>query len=132
MVGFAGETENDFRESLDFVKEIGFEKVHVFPYSIRKGTRAEKFDGHLDAEIKDERCKIMIEETEKIRRAYMESQLGRTYSVIFETSDSEGYLTGHTANFIPVKVKAPEKLRGEMRDVLLTEIGEDFCIGEIV
>ena len=132
MVGFAGETENDFRESLDFVKEIGFEKVHVFPYSIRKGTRAEKFDGHLDAEIKDERCKIMIEETEKIRRAYMESQLGRTYSVIFETSDSEGYLTGHTANFIPVKVKAPEKLRGEMRDVLLTEIGEDFCIGETV
>ena len=131
MVGFAGETEDDFRESLDFVKEIGFEKVHVFPYSIRKGTRAEKFDGHLDASVKDERCRIMIEETEKIRRAYLESQIGRIYSVIFETSDSDGYLTGHTANFIPVKVKAPDELRGEIKDVLLTETGDDFCIGTI-
>ena len=80
---------------------------------------------------KDERCRIMIEETEKIRRAFMKSQIGKVYSVIFETSDSEGYLTGHTANFIPVKVKAPEKLRGEIKDVLLTETDEDFCIGEI-
>ena len=129
MVGFAGETEEDFADSLNFVKEIAFEKVHVFPYSIRKGTHAEKFDGHLDASVKDERCKIMIEATEKIRKDYMEKQLGRSYSVIFETSDSDGYLTGHTANFIPVKVKAPDELRGEIRDVTLTEVGEDFCIG---
>lgn len=131
MVGFAGETEEDFEESLSFVKEMGFEKVHVFPYSIRKGTRAEKFDGHLDASVKDERCRIMIEETEKIRRAFMKSQIGKVYSVIFETSDSEGYLTGHTANFIPVKVKAPEKLRGEIKDVILTEVCEDYCIGTL-
>ena len=129
MVGFAGETDEDFIDSLNFVKEIAFEKVHVFPYSIRKGTRAEKFDGHLDASIKDERCKIMIEETEKIRKDFLEKQIGRAYSVIFETSDSEGYLTGHTANFIPVKVKAPDELRGEIRDVIFTEAHDDFCIG---
>ena len=129
MVGFAGETDEDFIDSLNFVKEIAFEKVHVFPYSIRKGTRAEKFDGHLDASIKDERCKIMIEETEKIRKDFLEKQIGRAYSVIFETSDSEGYLTGHTANFIPVKVKAPDELRGEIRDVIFTEAHDDFCVG---
>lgn len=129
MVGFAGETDEDFIDSLNFVKEIAFEKVHVFPYSIRKGTRAEKFDGHLDASVKDERCKIMIEETEKIRKDFLEKQIGRAYSVIFETSDSEGYLTGHTANFIPVKVKAPDELRGEIRDVIFTEAHDDFCVG---
>lgn len=131
MVGFAGETDEEFIDSLNFVKEIAFEKVHVFPYSIRKGTRAEKFDGHLDASVKDERCKIMIEETEKIRKDFLEKQIGRAYSVIFETSDSEGYLTGHTANFIPVKVKASDELRGEIRDVVITEIGEDYCLGQL-
>lgn len=131
MVGFAGETEEDFEDSLSFVKEIGFEKVHVFPYSIRKGTRAEKFDGHLDAGIKDERCRIMIEETEKIRKTFLERQIGKVYSVIFETSDSEGYLTGHTANFIPVKVKAPDSLRSEIYEVVITEASDDFCIGKL-
>ena len=131
MVGFAGETDEYFRESLDFVKEIAFEKTHVFPYSIRKGTRAEKFTDHVDSSVKDERCKLMIEETEKIRKEFMEKQIGRTYGVLFETSDNEGYLTGHTANFIPVKVKADESLKGEIRDVRLTEISDDFCIGTI-
>jgi tRNA A37 methylthiotransferase MiaB len=73
----------------------------------------------------------MIEETEKIRKDFLEKQIGRAYSVIFETSDSEGYLTGHTANFIPVKVKAPDELRGEIRDVVITEIGEDYCLGQL-
>lgn len=132
MVGFAGETEEDFSESLNFVKEIAFEKVHVFPYSIRKGTRAEKFDGHLDASVKDERCRIMIEETEKIRKEFMKKQIGKTCSVLFETSDNDGYLTGHTANFIPIKVKAPDLFRGEIKDVIVTETTDEFCLGELV
>lgn len=133
MVGFAGETEEDFNESLSFVKEIGFEKVHVFPYSIRKGTRAEKFDGHLDASVKDERCRIMIEETEKLRKEFMSKQIGRTFPVLFETTDSEGYLTGHTANFIPVKAKGSDCFRGEIKDVAIRSVSEeDCCIGEII
>ncbi|MGN1442202.1 MAG: tRNA (N(6)-L-threonylcarbamoyladenosine(37)-C(2))-methylthiotransferase MtaB, partial [Acutalibacteraceae bacterium] len=86
MVGFAGETDEDFKESLEFVKEIGFEKVHVFPYSVRKGTRAEKFSGQIDKATKEKRCHIMLSETEIIRRAFFDSQKGKTVSVLFEST----------------------------------------------
>ena len=133
MVGFAGETEEDFRESLDFVKEIGFEKVHVFPYSIRTGTRAEKFDGHLPKHIKDERCKIMIDETDKMRLDFFRTQIGKTVSVLFETKTRDGFICGHTPNYTPVKVKSPHDFCGEIRDVKIISVSDDdFCIGELI
>lgn len=133
MVGFAGETEEDFKESLDFVKEIGFEKVHVFPYSIRKGTRAEKLPGHLDQSIKDERCKIMIDETEKIRREFFIKQEGKEFTVIAETKDKDGFFTGYTHNYIPVKFPEQKINQGESVKIKITDIGDgDFCIGEII
>ncbi len=131
MVGFTGESDADFKESLTFVKEIAFEKVHVFPYSVRKGTKAEKLTGHLSKAVKEERCKIMITETEKIRREFFESQTGKTHDVILETADSDGFLTGHTANYIPVKVKLPESFQGQTVEVKITAIGNgDFCLAE--
>ena len=133
MVGFAGESEEDFNESLNFVKEISFEKVHVFPYSVRKGTRAEKLTGHLEQTIKDDRCKIMIEETEKIRRNFFEAQKDKIFSVIPETIDKEGYYTGYTANYIPVKFKGEAELHGKTVKIKITAIGDgDFCTGEII
>lgn len=133
MVGFAGESDEDFKESLEFVKEIGFEKVHVFPYSVRSGTKAEKMDGHLPKSVKDKRCKIMIEETDKIRKAFFESQIGKTVNVLFETQTKDGFLCGHTPNYTPVKVKAPQELCGEFKDVKIISVSnEDFCIGEII
>lgn len=133
MVGFAGESEADFKESLRFVKEIGFEKVHVFPYSIRKGTRAEKLDGHLEQKIKDERCKIMIDETEKLRRNFFDSQKGRCYDVIPEVCDKDGFYNGYTANYIPVKFKADSSLQGKCVQIKITATGDgDYCIGELI
>lgn len=134
MVGFAGETQEDFEESLRFAKEIAFEKVHIFPYSIRKGTRAEKLTGHLDKSIKDERCKILTAQTDKIRQDFFFSQLGRSYGVLIESkTDSDGYYTGHTANYIPVKVKLPQDFCGSIVDVIITEVSTDgYCIGEII
>lgn len=132
MVGFAGESEEDFEESLEFVKEIAFEKVHVFPYSVRKGTRAEKFDGQLDMKTKEERCRIMIEETDRIRREFFKKQIGKVYPVLFETTDNDGYLAGHTANFIPIKTIAPEEFRGKMKKVIIKDFSNDFCIGELI
>lgn len=133
MVGFAGETDSDFEDSLNFVREIGFEKVHVFPYSIRTGTRAEKFTGHLPKAVKNKRASVMIEETEKIRREFFESQIGKTVSVLFETVTSDGYICGHTANYTPIKTKTPLNLCGEFKDVKITAVAEDdFCIGEVI
>lgn len=133
MVGFAGESEEDFKESLDFIKDTGFEKVHVFPYSVRRGTRAEKLPGHLDSRIKDERCKIMLEEAEKIRRSFFASQIGKSYSVIPEVTDKDGFYTGYTANYIPVKFKADGDLYGKTVSIKITATGDgDYCIGEII
>lgn len=70
MVGFAGETDGDFAESLRFAEEIGFAKVHVFAYSVREGTRAAKMDGHLPQSVKDARSREMIERTDALREAF--------------------------------------------------------------
>ncbi|MBR5437463.1 MAG: tRNA (N(6)-L-threonylcarbamoyladenosine(37)-C(2))-methylthiotransferase MtaB [Clostridia bacterium] len=133
MVGFAGETEEDFKESLDFVKETGFEKVHVFPYSVRKGTKAEKLGGHVEKKVKEERSHIMSQVAEEIRFDFFRNQVGRKYSVLFETRDKDGYICGHTANYIPVKVKFSGEMQGETADVIIKEVStDDYCIGEIV
>lgn len=131
MVGFAGETEEDFEESLSFVKEIGFEKVHVFPYSVRTGTKAEKMNGHLPKKVKDERCHIMLRETDKIRKQFLTSQIGKTVSVLFESKTASGFICGHTANYTPIKVKSPLEPSGEIREVKIIGVSDDdFCIGE--
>ena len=133
MVGFAGETQEDFETSLSFMEEIAFEKVHVFPYSVRKGTRAEKLEGHLDKKVKEERCKIMIEKAEEIRRDFFKAQTDKTYSIIIETQIDDGYCTGHTANYIPVKIKLPNGINGSLVDVKITDVSdEDYLIGEII
>ena len=133
MVGFAGESDADFETSLKFMEEIAFEKVHVFPYSVRKGTRAEKLDGHLDKRIKEERCKIMIERAEAIRRDFFKKQIGKTYGIIIESKTDSGYYTGHTANYIPVKIKTklPDDMGGSLVNVKIIELSdEDYLIGE--
>lgn len=134
MVGFAGESEDDFEKSLDFVKETGFEKVHVFPYSVRKGTRAEKLPDHLDKCVKEKRCKIMIDLTEKIRREFFLGQIGKIFTVIPENCDKDGFYNGYTANYIPVKFKAEnEEIKGSFVKIKITAIGDgDFCFGEII
>lgn len=133
MVGFAGESDEDFQTSLKFMEEIGFEKVHVFPYSVRKGTRAEKLDGHLDKKVKEDRCRIMIEKAEKIRRDFFAEQVGKTFSIIIESKTDDGYYTGHTANYIPVKTKLPSDLNGSIVDVKIIGVSdEDYLTGEII
>lgn len=132
MVGFCGESDEDFEESLNFVKEIGFEKVHVFPYSVRTGTKAEKMDGHLAKAVKEKRAAIMIDECEKIRRNYLNSQIGKAVTVLFESKEKDCMILGHTANYTPVKVHGSHELFGKFADVRITDATNDFCIGEII
>ena len=132
MVGFCGESEEDFEESLRFVKEIGFEKVHVFPYSVRVGTKAEKMDGHLPKAIKEKRAEIMISECEKMRDSFLKSQIGKTVNVLFESKEKDGMILGHTANYTPVKVYGGHELCGKFSNVKITGTGNDCCTGEII
>ena len=131
MVGFAGESEEDFKASMAFVKEIGFAKVHVFPYSLRKGTRAESLPDHVSPAEKERRAKLMGELVEKSRQEFLRSQVGLTEEVLFERL-RHGYLEGYTKNYTPVHIASDDSsLCGEVRQVKLTAAKDDWCEGEL-
>lgn len=132
MVGFPGESDNDFTESLDFIKKIGFEKVHVFPYSPRKGTRAAIMGNQVDKSIKQQRCKAAIELSDNIRQRFFEKNVGNEVSVLLETKTSGGCLTGYTENYIPVKIKAPQELCGTVVKCKIISCDTEKCTGELI
>ena len=132
MVGFAGETEEDFNASLDFVRDIGFAKVHVFPYSQRKGTKAADAPDQVSPAEKDRRAKIMGDMVEQRRREFLQTQIGREEEVLFERL-RHGYLEGYTKNYTPVHVISDDaSLCGTIRMVRLTELGDDCCMGVLM
>ncbi len=131
MVGFVGESEEDFNASVSFTDDIGFAKTHVFPYSRRKGTSADKMDGHIDEHLKHERADIMIAHTLEQQRRFMQSQVGLTEPVLFETRSKDGMMEGYTKNYTKVRVKDDRIISGEIYDVKLTEAYDDYCVGEI-
>jgi threonylcarbamoyladenosine tRNA methylthiotransferase MtaB len=128
MVGFPSESEEDFKTSLNFANEIGFEKVHVFPYSPREGTKAAEMK-QLDKAVKEQRSRIMIEETEKIRHDFLTRQIGRKVEVLFETRHEDGYTEGYTKNYTPVKARGNIPC-SEIKEVTVTGVDGDFCTAE--
>ena len=131
MVGFAGETEQEFIESLDFAKEIKFAKSHIFAYSRRSGTIAYNLPNQVTKSEKSNRSRKMIEATLSTEKEFLNNQIGETVSVLFETSDN-GYIEGYTKNYSRVKVKSNTSHSGEILDVNLTAVENDYCIGEII
>ena len=132
IVGFPGETEEEFAESLAFAKEIGFGKVHVFAYSIRPGTRAAKMPNQLTNHQKEQRSHKMAEVTEQSRQEFLQSQVGKIESVLFETQQADGMQHGYTKNYTPVCVKSDRELCGEIHDVRITGVQGDLCTAELV
>lgn len=130
MVGFPTESEEDFSDNVSFAKEIGFEKVHVFPYSPREGTRAAKMV-QIDKIIKEKRSHIMIEETEKLRQTFLRSQIGKTVEVLLETRHDDSFTEGYTMNYTPVRVKGIHPC-GKVVTAEITAVNGDFCIGEVL
>lgn len=130
MVGFNDETEVDFNESLDFVKGIAFEKVHVFPYSERVGTAASKRGDNVSKQEKEHRAAVMIEETEKIRRNYLKSLVNTSKKVLFENEIKPGIYQGYTKSYLPVRMKYGRNIVGEELEVKITNYCDEFCIAE--
>lgn len=131
MVGFNEETDDDFTESLDFVKSIGFEKVHVFPYSQRNGTAASRKGDSVPKQEKEKRAQIMIEETEKIRLEYLKGLVGKSAEVLFENEILSGVFQGYTKNYFPVRKKSEkDNLLGKILNVKITDYCDEFCIAE--
>ena len=123
IVGFPGETDALFEESLDFVSRMGFAKVHVFPYSRREGTPAARMGGQLPTAVKKERVRRMEEAAEAAAKACREQILGRTEDVLFET-ETEGISDGLTGGYFRVYTDAPVKL-GEIAPMRLTRLYRD-------
>lgn len=129
MVGFAGETDEEFEKSLDFVHSIKFAKVHTFIYSRRKGTKGDLMPNQVDPSIKSERSKKLIEVTLNDRKEFLKNQVGNTYSVLFERKRSEGYWEGYTMNYTPVHIYSDDDLANKILDVKITKSYDDHCDG---
>ena len=132
MVGFAGETDEDFERTVEFVKEIGFEKVHIFPYSVRKGTAAEKFDQQLPHRIKEQRAQHLGKVCSRIRRDFLVSNIGKRVKVLFEKEKGDGFHRGYTMNYTPVVVKQAQdrSWRWQTKTVTITGVEGDHCIAQ--
>lgn len=132
MVGFAGETDEEFQESLAFAKEIAFAKVHVFAYSRRPGTKAYDAPGQVSNKVKEERSHRMIEVTTGTQKDFFRQQVGLTETVLFEQEKDKNVYEGYTRNYTPVYVVSTENIRGKILPVKITDVTEDACIGQIV
>ena len=131
MVGFAGESEEDFNASMSFVERVGFAKVHVFPYSQRKGTVAADAPNQVSPAEKDKRAALMGKLVEKSREKFLESQVGLTEEVLFERLRN-GVLEGYTKNYTPVRVVCDNaELCGKIYRVRLTKAHKDHCEGAL-
>ncbi len=130
IVGFPNETEEDFKTTIENIKKINFSKLHVFPYSVRKGTVAEKMDNQISEEIKKQRVNILIDLSKELEIKYMEKFINKEVVLIPEISHDE-YLIGHTGNYLSVKVKANKKLLHEDVLVKITKIEYPHCIAEL-
>lgn len=132
IVGFPGESDENHKETMDFVKEIKFAKTHLFKYSKRDGTKAAAMKGQVNGNIKKDRLKDLeaIEKTN--REEFLQKQVGKTLSVLFEEkSDMEGFKSGYSTNYLRVNVENPSLPTNEIYDVKITGIINDELIGEI-
>ena len=129
MVGFNEETEEDFNTSLQFAKEIGFEKVHTFPYSERQGTVASRKGDNVPKQEKERRASVMIEETNKIRHEYFNKLIGAKEVVLFENNIGGNTYQGYTKNYVPVRMKSDTDIIGKEIEVTIksADISLDCC-----
>ena len=129
IVAFPGETEEEFAASLEFIQKCGFADMHVFPYSRRPGTPADKMPGQHDNATKEARSKAAIAVAEQMSHAYRENLVGTRQEVLFEEKEGD-FFTGHAPNY--VKIYAPgEKLHNEIKQVCITAVYKDGLLGEI-
>lgn len=131
MVGFPGESDEEFEKSLNFAREIAFAKVHVFAYSRRPGTKAYDAPQQVESKKKEDRSRRMIEATEKTQQIFFAKQVGLTESVLFEREADKNVFEGHTMNYTPVRAVSAGKIKGEILSVLITDTSSEFCIGRI-
>lgn len=133
IVGFPGETEADFETTCKFAESCGFSKMHIFPFSARKGTPAEKFAGAVTEAVKKERADILGRIDETMHKTFLQAMVGQNAEVLFEQPAGEDYFEGLTGNYQRVFVKSGGRnLGGEILPVIITAFDGEKLLGEII
>ncbi len=127
IVGFPGETDEEFNKTYQFLKEIKFYKMHVFKYSPRKGTKAAVMPNQINGDIKEERSKKLIELSDRNEIEYNKSYIGKNVEVLFE-EEKDGMYKGHTQNYIMVYCQSKEKLDNKIIDVVCEKAEKEHII----
>ena len=127
MVGFAGETDEDFEETVKFAERIGFEKIHIFPYSVREGTRAAQFPEQIEKSLKEERAARLNETAQKLREEFFRSQIGKEVEIIPESKHRSGRVFGYTPNYTPVLLTMEDSEAGKPVKVLISDSDDQYC-----
>ena len=129
IVGFPSETEEDFQDTLSFVREVQFSKVHVFPYSRRSGTVAADMAEQVPGDVKKDRVRRLLALSKVLETEYMKKFIGKTLPVLMEVNRTD-YSLGHTSNYLLVKVPG-EYQSEDLVDVTITDVSYPYCLGEV-
>lgn len=130
IVGFPEESDEEFEETLEFVKKIKFSKVHVFKYSPRKGTKAAAIKAQVDGNIKNERSKILIDLTKNLEEDFLDQQIGQSLDILYER-DLGGVSIGHSSNYLEVQTKSDRELENTIVKTAIIERESQTLLGKI-
>ena len=123
IVAFPGEPEEEFAASLAFIQKCKFADMHIFPYSRRPGTPADKMPGQHPNAVKEDRSRRAIKVAEEMRDAYLQAMIGTRQEVLFE-EEQDGFFTGHTPNYVKVYMKGQD-LHNRIRQVIVEKSYKD-------
>ena len=129
ITGFPGETEEEFAQTLAFIEKCGFAAMHIFPYSVRPGTKAAAMPDQCTAAVKEQRAARAAETAERMKQAYLRGCVGQTYPVLFE-QEKGGLYVGHAPNYCQVGVRG-EGLHNAVRNVKIEAVDGDILTGEL-
>ena len=132
IVGFPGESEEDFKQSYEFAQEMKFSKIHVFPYSPKKGTPAAQMKEQISNEIKSERVKILMSLSDKMSKDFIEGFIGKDVEVLFERKCEDGQYEGHTSNYIKVFADSKVDIINNIKLVKLKNSDNENAYGTVL
>lgn len=131
MVGFPNETDEEFEESKVFFDKMKFSQAHIFMYSRREGTEADKMGGQIAENVKQKRSKVLLDIAKTNRTEFLKKVIGKKVKVLFESQMGNNIFEGYTKNYIPVRIFSEKNLKNLMINVKIKSVNENYCEGEI-
>ena len=128
LAGFVGETEDEFEEAKKFITEVSYSDIHIFPYSRRKGTKADLMKGHLNPAVQKERARILLDIAKKMKNDYESKYIGKVVEVLVE-NQKNGYWRGYTTNYLDIHFLSNDNLENQLINVEITKIENNTIYG---